>query len=134
MSSWKNNEIQFARLICELIANDCELDATREAMDLDSADFDALLERALEVWNNAKQDSSYVPDVVVTGDSQWIDVGNVSIYVRKRDEGVSVTTHPLNCESDVTLTETWVTYDEAQDAYDLYWIPVESLKKETSNE
>jgi hypothetical protein len=53
---WDNNEIQFARLICELVANCDDLNAPAlcESMDLDPGSLDELFERAHTVWENAK--------------------------------------------------------------------------------
>lgn len=55
---WKNNEIQFARLICELemagVITENVLDQLEESMDLEIQDLDELLERATKVWDNSK--------------------------------------------------------------------------------
>lgn len=56
---WKNDKVQFARLICELVAN-CEdkesktIRAVADAMDLRVDDIDELLDRAGVVWEKAK--------------------------------------------------------------------------------
>jgi len=57
---WSNNEIQFARLLCELMANWVENSPSRtieevaDAMDLTVDDVHDLLDRALEVWEDSK--------------------------------------------------------------------------------
>lgn len=57
MNRWENDRIQFARLICEIVATHDEIDcaALRESMDLDQSDLDALFDRANEAWEKAKR-------------------------------------------------------------------------------
>ena len=53
---WENNEIQFARLLCELVAANESL-AIKEvamSMDLEVADVNELFERAHQVFEEAK--------------------------------------------------------------------------------
>lgn len=60
-SVWHNNEIQFARLICEIVANiegkKGEWKAVREEMGLMNDDFQELFDRAHMVWEQAKLDA-----------------------------------------------------------------------------
>jgi hypothetical protein len=53
---WDNNEIQFARLLCELVANcdDLKLLEVSESMDLDMIDIRQLFDRAHDVWEASK--------------------------------------------------------------------------------
>ena len=55
---WDNNEIQFARLLCEIQANvagtSSEWVALCESMDLTQKDVDSLFNRALIVWEKSK--------------------------------------------------------------------------------
>ena len=51
--------------------------------------------------------------------SAWITVGNISVYIRKSDEGVSVDLFPLGDEMTESLAGTWLTFAEAE--------PVEGL-------
>jgi hypothetical protein len=53
---WDNNEIQFARLLCELVANcdDLKLLEVAESMDLDMIDIRQLFDRAHDVWEASK--------------------------------------------------------------------------------
>lgn len=55
---WENNEIQFARLICELgalgVPDDQQWNDLCASMDLEMADLDNLFERAHEVWEKNK--------------------------------------------------------------------------------
>ena len=55
-SVWNDNELQFARLICELVANvsNLEFEATCESMDLQADELQSLYDRANEVWERAK--------------------------------------------------------------------------------
>jgi hypothetical protein len=56
VSLWDNNEIQFARLLCELVANcdDLKLLEVSESMDLDMIDIRQLFDRAHDVWEASK--------------------------------------------------------------------------------
>ena len=56
MSRWENNEVQFARLICELVANvdNLEFEAVAESMDLSKKELISLYDRANIVWERAK--------------------------------------------------------------------------------
>jgi len=58
MDRWNNNELQFARLICEIVANvnltQADADAIRDSMDLTREQFDELFDRANDVWERAK--------------------------------------------------------------------------------
>lgn len=60
MSTWENNEVQFARLIEELVATDAidgrVWDGLQESMSLESDDLSVLFERARETWEAAKAD------------------------------------------------------------------------------
>ena len=55
---WRNNEIQFARLICEMEELDMfhpdKIAALCEAMDLGRTDVEELLDRAQQVFDTAK--------------------------------------------------------------------------------
>ena len=56
MSLWDNNEIQFARLLCELVAA-CrlpELPEVARSMDLSLDELNSLFERANDVWEASK--------------------------------------------------------------------------------
>lgn len=57
MSLWDNNELQFARLICELVANvdDLHFEEVCESMDLEPEQLQELFDRADEVWEKAKE-------------------------------------------------------------------------------
>jgi arginine deiminase len=54
--AWKDDKVQFARLLCELVANNetLHLDVVAESMDLDCAQVLSLLDRAVNVWETAK--------------------------------------------------------------------------------
>jgi hypothetical protein len=53
---WHNNEIQFARLLCELVANcdDLKVQEVADSMDLDVIDVNELFDRANDVWERSK--------------------------------------------------------------------------------
>jgi hypothetical protein len=55
---WENDLVQFARLLCEIVATQENLDAEAlcESMDLSLDEVDELFERAHQVWEQAKED------------------------------------------------------------------------------
>lgn len=54
-------------------------------------------------------------DWVLNENSVWITVGNISVNLKKGDEGVSVTFYPKGREADDSIGETYVLYSEAKD-------------------
>lgn len=54
---WKDDKVQFARLICEIVAN-CPMEGgferLQESMDLSPDELGELFDRAFEVWESAK--------------------------------------------------------------------------------
>ncbi len=58
MRLWDNEEIQFARLLCELVANvdDLESEKVCESMDFGIEELHELYERAHVRWERAKQE------------------------------------------------------------------------------
>ena len=53
---WDNNEIQFARLICELVAavDNLEPELVCASMNLEPNELEELFERADSVWEDSK--------------------------------------------------------------------------------
>ena len=51
---WSNDKIQFARLLCELVASGMNLTDAAKSMDCEVSDLNELLDRANEVWEDAK--------------------------------------------------------------------------------
>lgn len=49
------------------------------------------------------------------GESCWVTVGNISVYLSSGDDGVSVDFYPLGKEADQSIGGTWITYGEAED-------------------
>jgi len=60
------------------------------------------------------EDTFDVSELVLAKDSCWITVNNLSVYVMKTDEGVSVDIYPLGAEDGESLGSTWVLYSEAE--------------------
>jgi hypothetical protein len=63
-----NNEVQFARLLCEIVATQETLDtaALKESMDLSSeSDLQELFDRAHDVWEKSKSENA--PTVRIEG-------------------------------------------------------------------
>jgi hypothetical protein len=57
-------------------------------------------------------------DYVLPEDQQsvWITVGNISVYIKRNDEGVSVDLYPLDDENSDFLAGCWLTFAEAADS------------------
>ncbi len=47
--------------------------------------------------------------------SHWMTVGNISVYIRKEDEGVAVDLYPRGDEARDALAGTWLTFAEAKE-------------------
>ena len=79
-SLWADNEIQFARLLCEIRAN-CEMegfDKVHESMDLDDEDMDALWRRADSVWEKSKE--THCPTNKILSHLDHLDQLEVACY------------------------------------------------------
>ena len=50
--------------------------------------------------------------------SAWVTVGNISVYIQKAAEGVSVDLFPLGDEMSESLAGTWLTFAEAEPVED----------------
>jgi hypothetical protein len=46
--------------------------------------------------------------------SCWVTVGNISVYIRRNDEGVSVDLYPRGDEDSESLSGCWATFAEAE--------------------
>lgn len=46
--------------------------------------------------------------------SCWITIQNISVYVRRTDEGVCVDLYPLNQETDEAIGSTYALFQEAE--------------------
>lgn len=55
-------------------------------------------------------------DLILHAGSIWITVGNISVYVKKTDEGVVVDMYPKGHEASdgLLLGAIWVTFEEAE--------------------
>ncbi len=47
--------------------------------------------------------------------SCWISVDNISVYVRRTDEGVAVDLYPIGLEMEDALVGTWALFSEAEE-------------------
>lgn len=55
-TTWNDNHVQFARLICEVFSNSqIDMEAVAESMDINIADIRNLVDRAEVEWTRAKQ-------------------------------------------------------------------------------
>lgn len=46
--------------------------------------------------------------------SVWITINNVSVYIKRESEGVSVDLFPLNDEMSDSLAGCWITFTQAE--------------------
>ena len=69
--------------------------------------------QALAITNPDDQATDY--ELMEGHQSCWITVNNISVYIRRTDEGVSVQLYPLNNEFEDSLGETWATFAEASE-------------------
>jgi hypothetical protein len=53
-------------------------------------------------------------DYVLVGNSCWIAVKNLSVYIRKCDDGVSIAVYPRGSEMNDSIAETWALYTEGE--------------------
>lgn len=65
---------------------------------------------ALEYKDTCDQGTDYV----LVGQSCWIEVENLSIWIRKSDEGVSIDVYPNGDEMNNSIAETWVLFLEGE--------------------
>ena len=54
-------------------------------------------------------------DYTLDGNSVWITVDTVSVYIRRQEEGVSVCLYPTGREDEDAIGETYVAYDECRE-------------------
>ena len=47
-------------------------------------------------------------------ESAWISIGNISVHISRKDEGVSVSLYPKGDEMADSLAETWASFAEAE--------------------
>jgi hypothetical protein len=57
-------------------------------------------------------------DYTLNDESVWITVGNISVYIKKGDEGVSVDLFSAKAEGDGSIAGTYALYSEAQSEED----------------
>lgn len=82
---WENNEIQFARLLCEIRAN-CEMegfDQVMESMDIDDELADELFRRAESVWEASKRRFCPTPNQVLDQKQELDDIKRKLKYLKK---------------------------------------------------
>jgi len=74
-------------------------------------------------------------------DHAWITVGNLSVYIKKADEGVAVDIYPKDGEDDESIAGTWALFQDAEpipeDPRDAEWeqrmrddLPIEDIDPE----
>jgi len=56
---WEDDEVQFARMLCEIAATQgaLDIDALAASMDLEPSEIDEVFDRASERWERAKRDT-----------------------------------------------------------------------------
>lgn len=106
---WNNNEIQFARLLCELVASNesLNLKETAESMDLEIKDLDELLDRAHYVFEKAKTEGLIKQPIFQTlqpestheyvatnafkpNERVWVRVKTGDVGIMHNEDGISI--------------------------------------------
>ena len=117
--SWENNEVQFARLLCELIANDYNVTDAAKSMDLEVKDVNELLDRAHAVWERAKIEGSLTPyemDAKENDTRYWLGLPHgLDVGVLHNDDGISVAFW-ANSNEDSARADVWWAWDELMSA------------------
>jgi hypothetical protein len=120
--SWENNEIQFARLLCELVASDYNVTDAAKSMDLEVKDINELLDRAHTVWERAKIEGSLTPYEMDAkeGDTRyWLGLPHgLDVGVLHNDDGINVAFW-ANSNEDSARADVWLTWDELMSAEEL---------------
>jgi len=62
-----------------------------------------------------KQDGKGGRDYILTGESAWVTVGAISVYIKKTDEGVVVDLYPTGDEMNDSIASTYAFFDEAKE-------------------
>lgn len=57
----------------------------------------------------------YGEDYVLTGNSAWVTVGGISVYIKKTDEGVVVDLYERNSEMEDPLGSTYAFNNELEE-------------------
>lgn len=86
--------------------HDCGTDWTDPEDALRAAD-------SLRMNGNLKQDSFTDYTLKDCADSVWITIHNISVYLRRTDEGVAVSLYPVGREMDDEIVGTWALFAEA---------------------
>jgi len=117
---WDNNEVQFARLLCELVAENeaLQLEEVAKSMDLELKEVNELLDRAHSVFEKAKVDgASSEFDFVANKPNEryWIGAygkkGTADIGVLFNEDGVSVDVWRRG-EEDSPISSIWLAWDD----------------------
>lgn len=122
---WENNEIQFARLLCELMAADYNVTDAAKSMDLEVGDINELLDRAHEVFEAAKIDGprdQYEFEANEPNERYWLGIQvkpgvRIDVGVLHNDDGISIDVWK-NSE-DSPRSSMWLSWDDLLAAEDL---------------
>jgi len=95
---WENNDVQFSRLLCELVAADYSVTDAAKSMDLDVKDINELLDRAHEVFETAKIDgprNQYEFEANEPNARYWLGIQvnpgvQVDVGVLHNEDGISI--------------------------------------------
>ena len=118
---WENNEIQFARLLCELMASnkDLHLADTAKSMDLQLEDVSELFNRAHKVFEEAKIGGSriqYEFEANESNERYWLGIRvkpdiQADVGVLHNSDGVSIDVWRCGNE-DGPRASLWLTWDD----------------------
>lgn len=139
---WENNEIQFARLLCELVANNERLNlmGVSDSMDLGVGKIHELLDRAHEVFEAAKIDgprNQYEFEANEPNARYWLGIRvtpdvQVDVGVLHNADGISIDVWKDSNE-DSPRSSMWLSWDDLLAEEDLS-TPTEKPKGEKDEE
>jgi len=119
---WENNEVQFARLLCELVAADYSVTDAAKSMDLEVKDINELLDRAHEVFETAKIDgprNQYEFEANEPNARYWLGIRAkpgvpVDVGVLHNSDGISIDVWK-DTDDDNPRSSLWLSWNDLQD-------------------
>lgn len=114
MWDWNDNLTQFARLLCELVANNesLSLEKVAEEMDLELKDVQELLDRAHKTWEAAKGNLLESTEMeAAPNERYWIGMGKADVGALFNEDGISIDIWRNGIE-EAPVWSAWATWDD----------------------
>lgn len=109
-----NSKTQFARLLCELVANneDLNLVTVAEEMDLELSQVQAIFDCAHDIWEQSKMNGGeFEFEAELPGERYWLGMQNrADVGVLHNEDGVSIDLWTKKDES-APLWSVWFPWD-----------------------